>query len=61
MHSTDLVTIATFPTSHEAGIARAALEASGIEAFVNEAATNTTLSHVGSALGGVKLQVCQQL
>ena len=60
MQQTDLVTIATFATSHEAGIARAELEASGIEAFVNDAASNITLSHIGTALGGVKLQVNQQ-
>jgi hypothetical protein len=55
--SNSLVTLESFPNTISAEQARIALAAEGIQAFVEGGATDTLLSHVGSALGGVKLTV----
>jgi hypothetical protein len=52
-----LTTIATFSTPPEASMAKATLEASGIRAYIQGSTTANMLWHVGSALGGVELQV----
>jgi hypothetical protein len=55
-----LVRIASFITPEEAAMARAALEAEGIPACLDGAATAGNLWHVGLALGGVRLLVMDQ-
>jgi hypothetical protein len=52
----DLVTIAAFPNSAEAALARNLLESEGIKAFVEEAETGD-LFHLAGPLGDVKVQV----
>jgi hypothetical protein len=51
------VTVARFPTPHEAHLARLRLEASGIEAFVVDEHVNSLMPLYGPAVGYVKLQV----
>lgn len=53
----ELVTIATFMSNAEAGPVCAKLESVGIRTYLQGGATADILSHVGTALGGVKLQV----
>jgi hypothetical protein len=55
--SDELVTIATFATTPDAGPAQGTLEANGIRAFVQGGTTADMLSYYGTAIGGVKLQV----
>lgn len=55
----DLVTVASYPNPQEASLAKDALLGEGIAAYITGAETVNTLWHVGSALGGVKLQVAQ--
>jgi hypothetical protein len=57
--SESMVTIATFGTPVEAQLARNLLEEAGIESVLADAETVGMLWHVGSALGGVKLQVAE--
>jgi hypothetical protein len=52
-----LVTVATYLNAAEARLARAALVGAGIRAVLSNDATSDVLSHVGTALGGVKLIV----
>lgn len=53
--TTQLVTVATFATAHEAAMARGMLEAEGVEVFLaDEAMSRIYLSVV---TGGIKLQV----
>jgi hypothetical protein len=54
-----LVQMASFENTIEAETARVALEHEGIQAFVDGAATANALSHVGTALGGVRLMVAK--
>lgn len=55
--SIDLVTITTYANPQEAAVARAALAEEGIAAYaIGEEAVNV-MWYVGSALGGVRLQV----
>ncbi len=53
----DLVTITTFENGPEAHAARLRLESEGIRAAVNDEVVVNWLWYVGTALGGVKLQV----
>jgi hypothetical protein len=53
----NLVTIATFNTPEEAALARNFLETRGVKAFLIDEDTVGMFWHMGSALGGVKLQV----
>ena len=55
--SDSLVSIGSFPNAIAAEQVRIVLAAEGIQAFVEGGNTNTMLSHVGSALGGVSLTV----
>ena len=57
--SEPLVTVATFPNPVEAQIARNALADEGIAAYLADAETVGMLWHVGTALGGVKVQVAE--
>lgn len=59
MGDRSLITVATFGSPAEATLARGRLEEQGIAAFLQGAETGTTLWHVGTALGGVKLQVAR--
>lgn len=59
MTDEDLVTIASYGNPHEASIAKGALEAENVRSFLLGAEIANTLSYVGTALGGVKLQVAQ--
>lgn len=52
--------IRSYMTEFEAEQAKNLLEASGIDAFVEGANTQTTLSYIGLAVGGVKLLVSEQ-
>lgn len=52
-----LAQVASFENAFEAEQARAILEEHGMSAFIDGANANTTLSHVGTALGGVRLFV----
>ncbi len=54
------VTIRSFDFPHEAELARISLEASGVEARLRDLETVSTLSHLGPALGGVKLEVMEE-
>ena len=56
----DLVTMATFPNPQEASIARGALADAGVAGYLVGAETVNTLWYVGTALGGVKLQVARR-
>jgi hypothetical protein len=51
------IDIARFASVNEAAVARNALEAAGIPAFLDGAATATWLWHFGTAIGGVRLFV----
>lgn len=53
----DLVTVGTYPNEQEASIAKATLAEEGINAFLLGDHSATMLWYVGSALGGVRLQV----
>lgn len=56
--SDNLVTVATFATTHEAAMARGLLEAEGIDAFLaDEAMSRIYLSVI---TGGIKLQVREE-
>ncbi|MBW2459009.1 MAG: hypothetical protein JRI68_31205 [Deltaproteobacteria bacterium] len=54
------VTIRSFDFPHEAELARITLESSGVEARLRDLETVSTLSHLGPALGGVKLDVREE-
>ncbi len=54
-----LVTVGTFATPAEAGIVRNHLEADGIRAFLADEAIVGMAWHLGTAVGGVKLQVAK--
>jgi len=55
-----LIILDTFLNPIEAEHWCSVLQDSGIQAFVDGAASGTALSHVGTALGGVKLLVSQK-
>lgn len=55
MPESEFVRIASYATEFEADTACSLLRENGIHAFVEGGATNTMLSYVGSALGGVRL------
>lgn len=57
MSSYDLATIQRFGTPQEAHLARSVLDAAGIEACVTDESAATWLWHVGTALGGTRVQV----
>lgn len=57
--SNQLVTIATFPNSLEAALAKQTLEAENIPAFVMDNETVTTAWHLSIAVGLIKLKVPQ--
>lgn len=57
--SEDFVTIGSFADVVAAHAARARLEAAGIRAYLVGEEVANSLWHVGSALGGIKLQVAQ--
>src|SRR5207249_616655 len=57
----DLVTVATFRTAPEAELAKTALDAEGIEAFVADAETVTMDWLLGIAVGDVKVQVARSV
>jgi hypothetical protein len=57
----DLVTVATFRTAPEAELAKTALDAEGIEAFVADAETVTMDWLLGIAVGDVKIQVARSV
>jgi hypothetical protein len=52
--------VATFPDAGSAAIARASLDAEGIMAWVQGAEASAMMGYVGSALGGVRLQVAAE-
>jgi len=54
------IVIRTFDFPHEAELARITLESSGVEARLRDVETVSTLSHLGPALGGVKLEVQEE-
>jgi hypothetical protein len=54
-----MVTIATFENPTEAHAAKHCLEAEGIAAVVTDEAVGNWLSYMGSAIGGIKLQVAE--
>jgi hypothetical protein len=54
-----LATVGTFSTSTEASIVRNHLEADGIRTFLADEAIVTVAWHLGTAVGGVKLQVAE--
>ena len=53
----DLVTIVTYSNEQEASIAQATLAEEGIAAFLSGDESATNLWYIGTALGGVRLQV----
>ncbi len=53
------VVVAKFFNEQDAHIAKADLAAGGVESMVDGANTNAMLSHIGSALGGVRLLVSE--
>ena len=53
------VVVAKFFNEQDAHIAKADLAAGGVESMVDGANTNAMLSHIGSALGGVRLLVAE--
>ena len=55
----DLITIATFNEPIEANLARIQLESEGIPAYLADEATVGIAWHLGTAIGGVKLQVSE--
>lgn len=54
----NLVTLATYPTAHDAELHKVRLEQAGVKAYVDGGATADALS-IGSFLGGVKLLVAE--
>ncbi|MCL4203612.1 MAG: DUF2007 domain-containing protein [Pirellulaceae bacterium] len=57
--SAKLATVGTFSTSTEASIVRNHLEADGIRVFLADEAIVGMAWHLGTAVGGVKLQVAE--
>ena len=57
MRTSEFQQIASYATETEAGQYRSILAQNGIDAFLDGANSNTMLSHVGTALGGVRLFV----
>lgn len=57
----DLVTVATFRAAPEAELAKTALDAEGIEAFIADAETVTMDWLLGIAIGDVKIQVARSV
>lgn len=57
--SNELVSVATFSVTAEAELARQALEAAGIAAVLDGETTASTLSYIGTAIGGVRVLVRQ--
>lgn len=57
MSTLDLVTIQKFGTPQDAHLARSVLDAAGIVALVTDEAAATWMWHVGTALGGARVQV----
>jgi len=55
MTESTLVQIASYATEVEADYVRSLLREDGIPAYVDGAASNTMMSHIGTALGGVRL------
>jgi hypothetical protein len=55
-----LVTVATFPTPHEAQLAKMQLESADIAAVVCDEMTVGMVWHLGPALGGVRVQVAEE-
>lgn len=53
----DLATVGRYGAVWEADIVRDRLEAAGIQAFVQGSETGRSLSYIGVALGGVRVQV----
>jgi Putative prokaryotic signal transducing protein len=56
----DLVTVAAFPDTAEAELAKERLELEGIEAFVIGAQTAGVMPFLTGPTGGVRLQVAPQ-
>jgi hypothetical protein len=56
-----MVTIATFGDGVEANLARNYLERAGIPAFLADELTMSVAWHLGVAIGGVKLQVADEI
>ena len=54
-----LVTVCTYTSAVQAEMAKLALEAEGVTAFIGDATMVTAEWLIGSALGGVKLQVAE--
>lgn len=54
-----LVAVASYGSAHEAGLAQSRLLDAGIPARLDGDLTGTTLWHVGTALGGVKVLVAE--
>ena len=59
MPSTDLVTIASFGSNHEASLAQSVLGGEGIKSYLTGAETANALWYYGSCIGGIKLQVAR--
>lgn len=57
MNKSEFTEIANFALEAEASHFQSVLQAEGIPAFIDGAATNTMLSYVGTALGGIRLFV----
>lgn len=57
MDENKFIKVATYANATDAEHIRNVLEANGISAFIDAAATNTALSYVGTALGGVRVFV----
>ncbi len=57
MNAPKTALLAKFSNATEAEIARADLESAGIAVFIDSSASNMTLSHIGAAMGGVRLSV----
>ncbi|MBV9949287.1 MAG: DUF2007 domain-containing protein [Myxococcales bacterium] len=53
----ELVTVATFPDTPEAELARERLELEGVRAFVVDAQTGGVMPYLVSSTGGVRVQV----
>lgn len=60
MTSSELTTIATYSFPHEAHIARASLEAAGVEAFIADEHTINMDWTYSNALGGVRVRVAEK-
>lgn len=59
MGNSDLIEIGSYPNAAQAEIVRLFLSDNGVEACVSGASSNTMLSYIGSALGGVRVLVRQ--